>query len=265
MGFIDTVKGAADPLGLFSGEDVQAYNPDEGSFQYGGSENGGVNRRAQHDGRAEDARGRTGPEIDYGNADQSRGLGLDSRGQMGQHIGQMQAFAKDASGSVAAQQLRQATDAGIRDAMAMARSGRGGNPAMAQRAGLQAGAGMSQTAAGQAATLRASEQQWAQGQIGQLLAQQRAQDLQLQGLDASQAQAQAELEMSQRQLNDSTALGYSGLGDAAVESQLAASMAYEKQKGDAAMAAAQANAAADAQRDGAMIGAAGTVISGGLF
>ena len=244
---------------MFSGEEVDAYEPDKENYTYGAA---GAGRGSWE--RSADAQGREAAQADYGNADQARGYGQQSRDQMGQHISQLQGTAQDASSSVAAQQFAVDRSKAMGDAMAMARSGRGGNMALAQRQGLQTGGTMTQQAAGQAAVLRAQEQNAARMQIGQLLAQQRAQDLQMQGLDAQQAQAQAQLEMQQRQLNDSTALGWGGLGHQQSMGAMQGTMGYDAARGGYDMQAQMANQQADTQRDGMMMGAAAGAATGGL-
>lgn len=244
--------------GLFKGGGGPSYQPDRANYDYGSGTAGGYGHQ-----QADAARNREGPQVGYGNADESRGLGMSSRDQMGQHVKGMQQWATDASSSVAAQQFRQQSDEAARQAMAVARSGRGGNIALAQRAGVNAGAQMGQQAAGQAATLRAQEQQWYQGQIGQMLAQQRAQDLQAQGLDAQQAQYQAMLEMQQRQLNDQSALGYDQLAHQAMMGEMQGGMAYDAAKGGYQSQVDAANERNAAMQRNAAIGLGTAVATGG--
>lgn len=257
MGFLSDIPVVG---GLFGGEKVEAYNPDQDAYSYSEHAGSGAGSRRN----ADNAQLRTGPAVDYYNAGESRALAQGSRHQMEQYIGDLGRWANDASSSVAAQQFRQQSDAAAQQAMAVARSGRGGNMALAQRDGLQAQATMGQQAAAQAATLRAQEQQQYQMMMGQMLAQQRAQDLQAQGLDAQQAQYQAMLEMQQRQLNDQTSLGYDSLGHQQTMGAMQGSMAADAARGGYQMQAAVANSQADAQRDGQMLGLIGGAATGGL-
>lgn len=94
--------------------------------------------------------------------------------------------------SVAQNQLNQATNTNLSNAMGMAASARGVNPALAARQAQQSGAQMNQQAAGQAATMRAQEQLGAQGMLGNQLNTMQTQNLQMQGVNANTAQANAQ-------------------------------------------------------------------------
>ena len=96
--------------------------------------------------------------------------------------------------SVAQNQLAMATDQAQKQVAGQVANIRGLNPATAARLALQNQAGQAQQMAGQAATLRAQEQQANQGQLGQALAQGRDQNTgrlsalgQLQGQQNAQA------------------------------------------------------------------------------
>lgn len=94
--------------------------------------------------------------------------------------------------SVAQNQLNQATNTNLSNAMGMAASARGVNPALAARQAQQSGAMMNQQAAGQAATMRAQEQLGAQNMLGNQLNSMQTQNLQMQGVNANTAAQNAQ-------------------------------------------------------------------------
>lgn len=107
--------------------------------------------------------------------------------------------------SLAQSQLRQATEGNIANALAMAASQRGGNPALAQRNAAMNVAAANQQAAAQSADLRAQEQMAARGQLGQVLSSGRGQDIGL-------AQGQAELNQGANLANQSAVNQFSITG-----------------------------------------------------
>lgn len=139
--------------------------------------------------------------------------------------------------SVANAQMNQAFAQNRAQAAGLAANARGGgaNLAFAQRAGADAAAAGNSGAAGQAMTARGQEQLGALGGYTQIASQQRAQDLQRQGLSAEQAFRQAQLEQQQHALNDARNLAYEGLRKEVFEDQ-----AHYAQAGEAENAAAQA-------------------------
>lgn len=192
---------------------------------------------------ASQAQGRMGPQIDYTNANQSRGFNLASRDQSTQALDMMRQAAMGQGPSVAQQQLMAGRDAALQNSMAMANSARGGgaNLAAAQMAAQRQQGEMMGQANQQAATLRANEMMQARQQYGQMAAQQRAQDLQAQGLDAGQAQAQAQLEMQQRGLNDQYSMGMYGLGQRSAEDVQGGGEAMTRDRMGAELGAGQIN------------------------
>jgi hypothetical protein len=174
---------------------------------------------------------RSGPQIDYTNANQDRGLGMDTRAQNAGSLGLMRDAARGDAPSAAVQTMNAGRDAAINAGAAAANSARGGaqNYAAAQGNAMQgAGQQMLQTNQ-QAGIARAGEMTAARGQYSQALYAQRAQDLQAHGLDAQSAQAQAELEMQQRELNDRSRLAYEGMGQNVNMAQLQAGGAEQGQ------------------------------------
>lgn len=107
--------------------------------------------------------------VDFGNSNQVRG----------QQQTLAQAIMQQLQGgpSVAENQLRQATDRNIRQGMGALASQRGVNPAILARQILGGTQAANQQAVADAATLRAQEQQGLYQTLGQMLAQQRSQDL----------------------------------------------------------------------------------------
>lgn len=176
---------------------------DSNAFNYGGSGQAATQEIAGSRGMGYAAQARQGPQVNYGAADQSRGLGLAARGGQGEAGDLYRAAALGQGPSAAQAQLRMGLDQATASQYALANSARGGALGLAgaqQQAQSQA-ALMAGQAAQQAAVLRAQEQQAGMAGYAGVMGQQRGQDLQAQGLDAQQAQYQAGLEMQQRGLN----------------------------------------------------------------
>lgn len=107
-----------------------------------------------------------------------------------QQLGNMLMQSAEGKGpSVAQAQLQQATDQNIAQQQALAASMRGVNPAMAARLAANNSANAQQQAANQSAIIRAQEQQSAQGQLGNVLANTRGQDIGV-ATDAAQLEQQ---------------------------------------------------------------------------
>lgn len=110
--------------------------------------------------------------------------------------------------SLAQNQLKQATDRNIAQAMAMAQT-RGANPFLAQRQAMQSAATAGQEAAAQSGALRAQEQLAAQQQLAGVLQQQRGASLQ------------------EQQLRDQMAQFYAGQQTGLTQDQIKSKQAYE--------------------------------------
>lgn len=116
----------------------------------------------------------SGDENNYSEAlKKAQGLGQQYQdAQMGtsaQNQQLIQALQQQAAGqgpTVAQNQLNQSTAQNINRSAAMAASSKGVDPALAAKMGIDSAANANQTAAGQAATLRAQEQLGAMGQLG---------------------------------------------------------------------------------------------------
>lgn len=125
---------------------------------------------------------------------------------------------------IVGQQLQNATDANVRQAMALGQSmpgnGGGGNLAIARNI-LDNAARSQQTAAGQGAELRGQLQLAGQQQLGQELGGMRGQDIGL-----SEAQTQANLENQGQQANYN--LGFQGLENNAIQGQASNTTGIEK-------------------------------------
>lgn len=241
----------------FSGENVDAYNPNKKNFEYTG--------------KGEDYYlGKAGQKIptvkaDLGQYNQSRGMQLQSRGQLDSQMQLLGKLATDPAYSQGATQLKAGQAANFQQSLALARSGGGA----AQQAAAMRGAMQANTAANantnlQAGMVRSQEAQAFAAQRGQLLMQQRAMDLQAAGLDAQTAMQQAQLELGSNQLNVQREMGLYGLSQNAAGMQQKGYMGYEGVKSGNYMAAQLANAQIDAQRDASLVGMAGAV-GGGLL
>lgn len=185
-----------------------------------------------------------GPRVDTTNSDQARRLQGYSRDSSNDALEMMRSAALGNQPSVAQQQLQMGRDQAIQNGMAMANSVRGGgaNLAAAQMgAQRQAGEMMGQVNQ-QQAQLRAQEMTAARGQYMQAAAQQRAQDLQLQGLDADSAFRQAQLELQGQTAGQQYALGLYGLGQHAADSATAAAIKGQEDRMAGSLGAGQINA-----------------------
>ncbi|MCC6523570.1 MAG: hypothetical protein IT373_13015, partial [Polyangiaceae bacterium] len=231
----------------FKGETVDAYEPDQENFKYRGQGEGYFQQRAE----AADKK-----QLPW-QVNAARQQALASRAQIGQQMQDTQRQMRDPNSSVAQQQLRAGTDANMSQSLALARSASGG--AGAQAAALRQ-AQFTNSAAGtqsnqQAATLRAQEQTGWQNQLNQLAVQQRASDLQSQGLEG-----QLGLGLMGEQTKAS--LGNLALGQQAASYQQRGGIGYEQTKSGNIMAAQMANQQADAQRDASLMALGGTVLGG---
>lgn len=187
--------------------------------------------------RSRQASGRSGPTIGRGEFDQdrarglaarkqaqaSRGLGLQSRGEQVAHLNRLKLAAQGHGPSAAQAQLATGRDSAIRSALALAGSGR--NAPGAYRQAVTTGAQLSQQAGRDAAQLRAQEQIQARQELGQMTQALRGQDMQLRGQDqasrqleqaraaqaAGMSQAQAQMDQRQTALNDQLSARYDQL------------------------------------------------------
>lgn len=238
----------------------------QGDYTYGGKS------AFDYETQGGQQQGRQGAQVGYGNADASRLMGMGSRGAEADATEMARQAAMGQAPSVAQNQLLMGRDQSIQNAMAMANSVRGGgaNLAAAQMGAMRQGGETMGQVNQQSAMLRANEMAQARGQYGAMAAQQRAHDLQLQGLDAQQAQVQAQLEQQQKAQNDQYSLGLYGLGQHAADSSLNASMGRNRDQAGNEISAGQINAgvaaqnAAQAAANGQMVvGAAAGAASGG--
>ena len=113
---------------------------------------------------------------------------MQAQQQQQQNIAQQQALAQQLSAqamgvgpSVSQEQLKQATNRGIKQSTAMLASQKGINPALAQRLAAENAAQSTQEMAGQGAQLRAQEAMAARGAQAGLLGQMGQQNLTAQG------------------------------------------------------------------------------------
>lgn len=152
---------------------------------------------ARYDSRAAPVSGQT--QIDTGNENQARGQQW--------NLAQMLSAQTQGQGpSLAQMQLQKATDANIRQAMALGASQRGVGAGAAMRSIANNTAMAQQQAGADSAALRLQEQQAAQNQLGQLLAGMRGQD---QSIAGSQAQLNQQVALANQQAQ----LGMTGLND----------------------------------------------------
>lgn len=240
----DVWGAVSDP---FKGETVDPHEPDQENFKYRGQGEGYFQQRAE----AADKK-----QLPW-QVNAARQQALASRAQIDQQMQDTQRQMRDPNSSVAQQQLRAGTDANMAQSLALARSASGG--AGAQAAALRQAQFTNSTAGTQAnqqaATLRAQEQTGWQNQLNQLAAQQRASDLQSQGLEG-------QLGLGLMGEQTKAALGNLALGQQAAAYQQRGGIGYEQTKSGNIMAAQMANQQADTQRDASLMGLASVGLGG---
>ncbi len=205
----------ADKLGLLSGIESlfggggsSISQPKKSDFGYGGQGEGFF----QSTGQALYNRAPVQANLDQFN--QSRGLGMQSRGDIGNQISTLRNLTKDDQASAAYRQMQAGGQQNMSQALALARAGGGSGASQgaalrqAQMGNQTAGAQLNQ----QTGIMRAQENAQANQQISGLMAQQRAMDLQASGLDAQTAMQQAQLELGSQQMGMQGMLGMYGLG-----------------------------------------------------
>jgi hypothetical protein len=175
-----------------------------------------------------DAANRPGVHLEYGTSDQFSGqgrqnlnYGTDDRGRQEVAANVMQSAAMGEAPSRAELLGRGLINQSLQSQLAGAASARGGPLAQmaAQRQVQNGAAAFQQQGTTQLAALRADEMERARSAWGQQLGQMRGQDYQGAGAanalaqtEAQKAQAQGQIDMQQRQLNQSGQLAYEGLG-----------------------------------------------------
>lgn len=169
--------------------------------------------------REEELRGTMGearPEFQM-----ERGQQQEFRQRQKDLVDQLTAASMGEGPSAAQAQLEMATDRNLRQALALARSQRGGNPALAMRQAQQRQAEAGLEAGQQAAILRAQEQQAARDALAGALQTGRSQDI-----DIARSQLQADLE-GQR-MSDAMRQFYESQITGQREADLASALAYEQ-------------------------------------
>lgn len=186
--------------------------------------------------------GRDAPVIDMTNARRdasmatdSRVLGMSDRGSQLQALDLQRRAALGQAPSAAAQQMQAGTNAAMASQMALAAGARG--QAGIAQAGYQAAgnnAALNAQNTQQTGILRAQEMAQARGAYGdqsnslrQGDAQQRQQDLMARGMSAQEAQAQADMEMRQRGLNQQGQSDFEHMGFDVNKAQLDANAGLE--------------------------------------
>ena len=217
MGFLgDAWDWSTENLNPFKSRKSQSeYGAiNEGSFDLPGM----GERGSRLLGRADSVSARRAPTVDafdryggpsYGNADQMRG------GQM-QLIGQLQQQAAGQGPSLAARQLRDATDRGIAQQQAMAAGAAPGQQAGAATMAAQQAGQLQSGMAGQAAQARIAEQLAARQQLAGVLGQGRGQDLQRAMQQQQLGMFSAGQENQRRLANQAAQLRTMGMNDQAI-------------------------------------------------
>lgn len=149
---------------------------------------------------------------DYGQAIQqalggNAGQGGQARGQQEQLVAALTAAMNGQGPSLAQNMLTQATNQNTLQGASLLGSQRGINPALAARQIVQNTAAANQSAAGQGATLRATEQLGAMGQLGNVLSGVRGQDINQVQADTGRVGVLGGLQNAQNNSNISNQLG----------------------------------------------------------
>lgn len=173
-------------------------------------------------------------QLNMGQANQSRGLAMDARGQQSNFANVLRQSAMGNGPSAAQAQLQAGTDASLSSALALAHSQRGGNQAVAMKQALTQNGQTMQQASNQSAQLRAQEQQQAQGTFSQALGNMRAQDLGAQSQDLGGATTNAQLTQQTALANaanaQATNLANAGFRQDASKTNLTSGVDQQKQK-----------------------------------
>ena len=250
----------SDGFGLFGSPGVD--EPDKEDYYLDGDKNAAGDYAG---GRARwglEGQDREGQQIDRTQIDQSRALGMSGRQDMRDFSSStLDSIIRGDGPSAASQQLYAGQDSAMAQSLALARSGRGGGGGAGALRAAQAQNALTNQQTNQAAAVaRSQEQLGAINAKQQLLTNQRAMDLQAQGLDAQTAIAQAQIEAAQRAQNDQYQLGMLQSGNELMLGQMGAMGNYNATKAQAQ----GANAAADASRDAAMLGMVGSLGAAGI-
>lgn len=223
---ISWFEGAGDAMGLGNAPTAQTPNPRSYSYM------GGKKARDEYLGRLDSERqaidARQAPQLDYGQADQARGLLLESQQGYGDVI-------SGKAPSLAAQQMAAGQAQAAQQGYQMAASARGGagNQLLAQRAAQRQAGDASLGVARDTSMLRSQEVASArQGQAQTAQA--------LLGADMARQQQFGQMQMQQRELNDQRAYGLLGAEQHVYDQQMAGQMGSEQ--------AAQQNAQFNAQQ-----------------
>lgn len=217
-------------LGSKNKERAGGFSVDPNAYQYGGSPGGADEAANRYRNQAEGAQGRQGVRADFGNALGNRQNALEAREGQRTAAELMMARAQGRVPSIARMAADRQMGQAVSAQQAAAASARGpAGLALAQRnaAGNIAGAQSAIANQGQLNEMqeRLAAEQAALGAYGGI----RGQDYTGQGLDAQQAQAQAQLDAQQRALNDQFSLGMTGFEHGTRQSQLGAQMQGQAQ------------------------------------
>ncbi|MCP3681250.1 MAG: hypothetical protein GY861_01040 [bacterium] len=133
-------------------------------------------------------------------------------------------------GSLAQLQFQSALDKGIQSQHAMAASGAGVNPILAQKMAMQGTENLALGAGSQSAQLRLQEQMAAQQALGQVSGQTRGQDLGLNQLEVQRGATNVQAQLAAQQQLDQMTQFYVGQGMNQQNAQWAAMIDLEKSK-----------------------------------
>jgi len=199
-----------DTYGVLSGTELGEYN-------------GGANDIAGRlSGMGASFQGRSGPQIFDRYAPANRYAQGQSRDQSDQALGMLAGAANGNAPSAAATQMGMGIDSSLASQMGAANGVRGPNAALANRMSALQGQQAQMQGVDAGSNARAQEMAQARGSYGQADIGQRAQDLQLAGLDQKSALAQAAIESGQMTQNDRMQAQYDQLGLDAQSAQLQA-------------------------------------------
>lgn len=184
---------------------------DKGAFDTFGDKNYDQTQAAFDYRKEGQMRDRKGPEADYTQANESRAMSNDARTSQGDALRLYQQAALGAGPSAAQAQLTSGLGQSINANQSMVASARGGQTGLAaMRAAVMGNAMSGQSAANQAAILRAQEQQAGMAGYSGAANQMRGADLAQMGQDSANAQANLKAEDAQRARNDQSSQYYHG-------------------------------------------------------
>lgn len=240
--------GAASSGALEDVPTIGYYEANKNNYTYGGSERDYLESLSDYDKMARAARERDAYQLDWSQANADYDRQLQARGMQGEAAQNYRDVLSGKAQSVAALQAEQGGQRAQAHALQTAASvsGGGAGRALAARQAMRVGAEAQLDASGKAAIVRAQEQEMARQGLAGVANQMRAGDAASRQQSMGGAQAQGQLEMQQRALNDQSSMGYTGMRKDVMDRNYAGQMGWDQANQNAYYQTAQTNSQIDA-------------------